>query len=249
MKIRKREGELQDFNIDKILNAINKAFNATKEVYDIKLIEDSVNEKYKYHEVLSNVLSVEDIQNDIEKILMSLGYYITAKAFILYRDKHFKYRNLAYKANYIKEFSNSENSATGSEVDANANVGNKNVAVLYNELHKPENKELNNYRVCDKLKKLYGKEVAEQYLQDQQDHIIYKNDASSAALFPYCVAINLYPFISNGLIGLEGESTAPHHIKSFIGGNINLIFSISSQFSGAVAQGDFFVFFGGLVRA
>ena len=73
-------------------------------------------------------------------------------------------------------------------------------------------------------------------IKDLNSHIIYKNDESSFGInSPYCVAIQSYPFLVDGLKGLGGLSTAPKNIDSFCGMFVNLVFAVSSQFAGAVA--------------
>ena len=75
-----------------------------------------------------------------------------------------------------------------------------------------------------------------QYIDDLNSHIIYKNDESSFGInSPYCVAIQSYPFLVDGLKGLGGLSAAPKNLDSFCGMFVNLVFAVSSQFAGAVA--------------
>ena len=128
-----------------------------------------------------------------------------------------------------------------SEIDGNANVQNKNVATLEAELYKTTNTDLSRYRVTKKLQEM-GSPYAEQYIKDLESHIIYKHDESSApAIKPYCVAVNMYPFLQKGTSTLDKLNTeAPHNMTSFCGQFGNLVFLLSSQFQGAVAFGEFF---------
>ena len=138
------------------------------------------------------------------------------------------------KWKFIEEYKKASNAATGSELDSNANVTNKNVATLSSELPKESNISLQYYIMYSHLKEKFGEELADKFLEDEDNHLIYVHDATNA-LMPYCVAISLYPYLLNGLKDLGGTSGAPKHCDSFIGGLCNLIFLIAGQFAGAVA--------------
>ena len=129
------------------------------------------------------------------------------------------------------------NAASGSEVDANANVTSANIATLAAELPKKDMIGLSYFITYHYLEQKYGTELAEQFLADEDNHLIYVHDATS--IFPYCTAISLYPFLLDGLRKLGGTSGAPKHADSFIGGLTNLIFLIAGQFAGAVAVPEF----------
>lgn len=137
------------------------------------------------------------------------------------------------KWKYITDYKTAANAASGSEVDSNANVTSKNVATLSAEISKKDVISLGYYIIYHYIEQKYGSELAEQFLKDEDEHIIYVHDSTS--LMPYCVAISLYPFLLNGLRELGGTSAAPKHCDSFIGGLCNLIFLIAGQFAGAVA--------------
>lgn len=137
------------------------------------------------------------------------------------------------KWDFIENYMQACNAATGSKYDANANVVVKNIATLSTELGKEEMLKLNYYIMCKYIRSKFGDALAEQFLIDEDSHIIYSHD--STGIMPYCVAISLYPFLLNGLRELGGTSGAPKHADSFIGGLINLIFLIAGQFAGAVA--------------
>ena len=142
-------------------------------------------------------------------------------------------RFIEKKYKYILDYASASNAATGSAVDANANVTSKNIATLSTELSKKDFISLNYYITCNYLSKLYGEELANQFLEDEDSHLIYSHDSTS--IMPYCVSVSLYPFLLNGLKDLGGTSGAPKHCDSFIGGLTNLIFLIAGQFAGAVA--------------
>lgn len=141
------------------------------------------------------------------------------------------------KVNFIDQYINSTNAASGSTVDQNANVSSKNIATLEAELNKDINIQVNRKLVYNKLIKLFDKEIADEYIRQLESHEIYCHDENS--IKPYCCSISLYPFLLDGLTTLGGESKAPKHLESFCGSFINLIFAISSQFAGAIAAVEF----------
>ena len=148
-------------------------------------------------------------------------------------DKYERYRT---DLNFIKKYSQAVNAATGSEVDANSNVSNKNIATLSTEIHKKANIYANRLAMHDKIKEMYDEELADEYIRQLENHEIYRHDESGTPIgTPYCVSITLYPFLLNGLSTLGGSSTAPKNLDSFCGGFCNLVFLIAAQFAGAVA--------------
>ena len=141
------------------------------------------------------------------------------------------------RLSFIDHYIAAQNAASGSEVDSNANVTHKTLATLEAELYKPLTIELNRAKVCAKLTKRFGKDVAEEYRKDLKDHLIYVHDESS--LKPYCASISLYPFILEGTKSVGGVSGAPKNLQSFCGGFVNLVYQIASNFAGAVATVEF----------
>ena len=148
---------------------------------------------------------------------------------------------LQSKVQFINDYINAENAASGSKFDQNANVNNKNIATLSAEINKDINIQINRHLVYTKLKELYNQEIADKFLEQLKNHEIYVNDETS--LMPYCCAITLYPFLINGLKGLGGDSEAPKHLSSFCGEFINLVFAVAAQFAGAVATVEFLMYF------
>ena len=176
---------------------------------------------------------------------MCLDEYEAAKHFILYREKHKQIRDYVNnKVSFISKYKNASNTANAT-VDDNSNVGNRNIAVINAEIHKPDNIEISRGMVMHKLKELAPDFDNKQYIRDLESHIIYKHDESSfsGAIAPYCCSISMYPFLMNGIEGIGGLSAAPNNIDSFCGMYINLIFATSAQFAGAVATSEFLLYF------
>ena len=158
-------------------------------------------------------------------------------------DKYERYRP---KVNFLKKYKLSSNAATGSDFDPNANVEMKNIATGSVELNKKEYIGTNRLLLIDKLKELYGEEIAEKYIQQLESHEIYKHDETS--IFPYCVSVTLYPYLFHGMTTLGGKSEAPKHLESFCGSFSNLVFAIASQFAGAVATPEFLMYMDYFIR-
>ena len=229
MKIIKRNGFLEEFNPDKIKSAISKAFKACDYT-----IDDSVIQEITDNVSIWDNISVEDIQDQIEEVLMDYDFPKVAKSFILYREKNKSIRNyVTKKLKFISDYINSDNTANAT-IDDNSNVANRNIAVLNSEIHKEDNREVNLRMLRDKLKELYP-DFNYKQMDIDFDTIAYLHDSSSQIGMPYCVAITMYPFLLNGIKDLGGLSAAPKNIDSFCGMFVNLVFSISSQFKGAVA--------------
>ena len=149
---------------------------------------------------------------------------------------------LELKKNFIKNYAKkSNNAADGSPMDANANITNKNIHTMEYEIHKDINIQINRALISDKIREIYGDDLAKEYIRQIESHEIYVHDETS--LKPYCVSITMYPFLLDGLKTLGGGSVAPKHLSSFCGGFINLMLAVSSQFAGAVATAEFLMYF------
>ena len=231
----KRDGKKEAFSIEKVKQAIAKAFLsvgsfATQDV--ITNILSRVN--------ISNGITVEEIQNQVEVALMSENYYAVAKSYMLYRQKHLEDREVRDKLKFLIDYCDAKNAASGSKYDSNANVENKNMATLIGELPKSNFIRLNRRMLTDRLKEMFGKEIADKYIDLLNSHFIYKNDETSLA--NYCASITMYPWLIGGTYSIGGNSKAPGNLKSFCGGFINMVFIVSSMLSGACATPEFLMY-------
>ena len=240
MIVIKRDGTKEEFSIEKVISAVNKSFESVNQVTPdyvpaalMQLVEES------------DVIGVEEIQDKVETFLMKTGNYKAAKSYILYREKHREAREINDRLNYMEKYSKSnENAASSSETDANANVFMKNVVTLESEVPKTKNRIIQRTRMKNKLNILFP-EVAKQYEDDINHHIIYIHDeASSAVPKNYCEAVSLYPLVSSGIKDMDGITPKiASHLSSFCGQFNNLVFLLSAQCKGAVAFGEFFNYF------
>lgn len=241
MKVQKRTGQIVDFDLEKIGNTIKKAFDSKQVEYDpaiVKSVDKLISLTY------TNVpVSVETIQDYVERVLMQFGYYDIAKTFILYREQRKSTRFVKERIDYMNQYSQStDNAASSSETDGNANVTMKNVANLEGEVYKTTNRIIQRQRMKDELNILFP-EVAKQYETDLDNHIIYTHDeASTPVLKQYCMAVSLYPLLTEGVGNIDGVTPSePNDLQSFSGQITNLIFLLSSQCKGAVAVGEYFI--------
>lgn len=241
MKVQKRNGQIVAFDICKIENAISKAFESQSTTYDANVVEHI--KQVIQTAYLKGPVEVEAIQDCVENALMQFGYYNVAKAFILYREQRKQSRFIKERIDYMNQYSlSTDNAASSSETDANANVTVKNVANLEGEVYKVTNRIIQRQRMKDELNLLFP-EIAKQYEADLNHHIVYTHDeASTPVLKQYCMAVSLYPLMTEGVGNIDGVTPSePNDLQSFSGQITNLIFLLSAQCKGAVAVGEYFI--------
>ncbi len=239
MDVRKTNGSYEEFDNEKLKRGIREAYKATGQKCPEEVVVSITDNLYIYDKISS-----QEIRRQVVDSLMS----INKKAAREYIEKFDAGLDLRKKRDFIKDYIKASNAATGSKFDANANVTRKNIVTLGQELYKENNIKQNRYIMQDKIKSLYGHGLADQYIQDLESHVLYKHDESGTPGYPYCVAITMYPFLVSGLKDLGGVSIAPTDLKSFCGEFINLVYSISSQFMGAVATPEFLMYLDYFIR-
>ena len=233
--ITKRNGKKEVFAVDKIKNAISKAFIAAGTF----ATEDTLTTILSRLRIYDGI-GVEDIQNQVEVALMAEKYYQVAKLYMLYRSRHNEDRETLEKLDFLINYCGASNAATGSKYDANANVEKKNIATLIGELPKAGYIRLNRRLLTNRIEQMFGKELADKYISLLKQHFIYKNDETSLA--NYCASITMYPWLLEGTKAIGGNATAPHNLKSFCGGFVNMVFMVSSMLSGACATPEFLMY-------
>lgn len=240
MQVVKRDGSTEEFNVDKIISAVEKAFKSCNKKMP-QYLYDMLGALFGTLE--GDTIGIEEIQNKVEDVLMNDKHFDVAKSYIIYREQHKQARFIRERIDYMNEYSQSnENAATSSETDANANVTMKNVANLEGEVYKITNRVIQRQRMKDKLNEMYP-EVAKKYEEDLNSHVIYTHDeATTPVLKQYCMAVSLYPLMMEGVGNIDGITpTPPNDLQSFSGQVTNLIFLLSSQCKGAVAVGEYFI--------
>lgn len=243
MEVRKSEGYFEEYNPSKVKHGICEAYTAVKETCPDGLIESLIDNLFIYDKIASS-----EIRRQVEEALMSVNKKVAREYIKKFEEKQDKDKTLKKDSDFIRDYINASNASTGSKYDSNANVENKNVVTLGQELHKGKNIQQNRYIMHNKIKALYSKKLADQYIKDLESHVLYKHDESGTPGYPYCVAITMYPFLIDGLKNLGGQSKAPTDLKSFCGEFINLVYSVSSQFMGAVATPEFLMYMDYFIR-
>lgn len=251
MQVVKRNGKCVDYSVDKIVKAISSANNG-----DLKdPLLSRVIKHFNYDDMVlycnykeQENISVEEIQDMVEELLMAEGHFDLAKKYIIYREKHSQSRILKDKIDYMDMYSNNSSSSPAklSNTDANANMSQRNVATSEIEVYKDINRQIQRLRMKTKLDEMFPDEgLGKTYINDVEHHIIYPHDeASSPEKKYYCKAVTLYPLAENGTSTLDGtQNSAPKNLNSFCGQFVNTIFNLSSQCKGAVGVGEFFNYF------
>lgn len=232
----KRNKKAQLYDRAKVENSIRKSFQVTSTDISDEEMNGIIAQLH-----ITDGISTSEIQTQVENILMKRGYYEQARYFIIWRHINYHDRIMSGKVKFMRSYLSATNAASGSKYDANANVISKNLATLSGELFKGDVIKLNRYRLSAKIKELYGPELAEEYIRQLESHELYKHDESS--ILPYCTAITMYPFLLSGIRDIGGLSAEPKNIDSFCGMFVNLVFAVACQFAGAVATGEFLMYF------
>jgi len=123
-KVRKRTGKIVTFDIKKISEAITKGFEAENKNIDENVIDFLSLKVTSLFEpkIKDNIISVEDIQDAVEEVLINAGYADVAKAYILYRRLHDKMRNMKSTILDYKDLVNSYVNITDWRVKENSTV-------------------------------------------------------------------------------------------------------------------------------
>lgn len=143
---------------------------------------------------------------------------------------------------YIQNFIDSDNVANAT-IDPNANQSTKDVRSLLDEMSKPHQKLLSMNKIYYEVKKKYGKDKADEWLEDDFSGALYLHDASSASFYSYCYAYELQNLAEKGLYFLPKSNTSPpQHLTTFMAHLREFIVWVSNRTSGACALPSFFVY-------
>lgn len=135
---------------------------------------------------------------------------------------------------FIDNFIDSDTVADAS-VDGNANVGQKDIVTLMNEMPKPHQKLLAFNKIYYELNKKYGFRVANEWLQKEWDGHLYLHDANSTSFVHYCFAYDLKDLAEKGLFFIENFNAEPaRHLVTFIDFVKEFVSYASNRSSGAV---------------
>ena len=143
MNVRKTNGSVEEFDNQKVKDSICRAYEAAGEPGDELILKSIVGSLFLYDNINSS-----EIRRQVENALMSINKKV-AKSFT---EKYADTKDIRKKQDFIKEYIAASNAATGSKFDSNANVSNKNIVTLGQELYKENNIKQNRYILCDKIR-------------------------------------------------------------------------------------------------
>jgi anaerobic ribonucleoside-triphosphate reductase len=224
--VKKRDGRLVAFNAEKITNAIAKAGIATGEFNgdtSRKLTIKVLNLAEKLFD--SQVMTVEEIQDIVEEVLLTSPYRKTAKAYIIYRDQHARLREITNKMEvdlvdqylHKKDWKINENSNMDYSLQGLNNYISSEVSQVY------------------WLNEIYPPEVRRAHMAGD----FHIHDLSLLSV--YCVGWDLYDVLMEGFKGVSGkvESKPAKHLRSALGQIVNFFYTLQGEAAGAQAFSNF----------
>ena len=225
----KRDGNVVDFNISKIGSAITKAFEADNKQFNpdiIDLLALKVTSDYE-KKVTDNKVTVEDIQDSVEAVLIAAGYADIAKRYILYRKQREKMRNMKSTVLNYKEIVDNYVKLTDWRVKENSTVTYSVGGLILSN----SGAITANYW----LSEIYDDEIAEAH-RNADLHI---HDLSM--LTGYCAGWSLKQLIQEGLGGIPGKITsAPaSHLSTLCNQMVNFLGIMQNEWAGAQAFSSF----------
>ena len=228
-RIKKRNGQVVDFDAEKIKNAVHKALVAsgqgngeTSEKVTEKMV-GVVNRRFK----LNEMPEVEQIQDIVEEILILEGFVETARSYILYREQRRRIREAA------------------ATVDESTDKIDKYIQELDWQVYENANmtfslQGLNQYAIADVskkywLNKIYPKEIREAaFAEDMHIHDL-------ESISTYCSGWDLYDLLKRGFGGVPGklECKPPKHLRTALGQLVNFFYTLQGESAGAQAVSNF----------
>ncbi len=235
----KRDGSNVDFDIKKIATAITKAFEAVKRPIDLNVIDFialKVTADFS-HKIKDGKVTVEDIQDSVEKVLSEAGYHDVAKSYILYRKNREKLRNIKSTIIDYKEVVNSYVSALVWRVKENSTVTYSVGGLILSN----SGAITANYW----LSEIYDQEIADAH-RNAEIHI---HDLSM--LTGYCAGWSLKQLIKEGLGGVTGKITSSpaKHLATLCNQMVNFLGIMQNEWAGAQAFSSFDTYLAPFVKA
>ena len=238
-QVTKRDGEITEFNLTKISEAIRKAFEARGKEYNQDIIDllalkvtADFEPKIKEHKI-----AVEDIQDSVESVLIKAGYADVAKGYILYRKQREKIRNLNSTLLDYKEIVDSYVKVTDWRVKENSTV---------------------TYSVGGLILSNSGAITANYWLSEIYDEEIGKAHKNAdihihdlSMLTGYCAGWSLKQLIQEGLGGVTGRitSTPAKHLSVLCNQMVNFLGIMQNEWAGAQAFSSFDTYLAPFVKA
>ena len=225
----KRDGEIAEFKLDKIAEAVKKAFDATENEYSsdmLDLLALRVTSDFQ-KKIVKGKVSVEDIQDSVENVLIQAGYSDVAKSYILYRKQREKIRNMKSTILDYKEIVNSYVKVEDWRVKENSTVTYSVGGLILSN----SGAVTANYWLSD----IYDTEIAEAH----RNADIHIHDLSM--LTGYCAGWSLKQLIKEGLGGIEGKITSSpaKHLSVLCNQMVNFLGIMQNEWAGAQAFSSF----------
>ncbi|KRW73012.1 anaerobic ribonucleoside-triphosphate reductase [Pseudomonas sp. TTU2014-066ASC] len=233
VSLRKRDGRLVAFERDKIARAIEAAGSATGE-YDIataQALAEGIQARLR-----RRVVDVELVQDTVERVLMEAGHYATARAYIVYRERHGRLRRDRKAIVDVASSMNEYLSREDWRVRANANQGYSLGGLILN----VSGKVTANYW----LDEVYSPEIGTAHRE--ADLHIHDLDM----LAGYCAGWSLRSLLNEGFNGIPGrvEAGPPKHLSSALGQMVNFLGTLQNEWAGAQAFSSFDTYLAPFVR-
>ena len=225
----KRDGQVVDFSINKITDAITKAFDATGKQYHssvIELIALHVTSDFQ-SKIREGRITVEEIQDSVEKVLSESGYADVAKAYILYRKQREKVRNINSTLLNYKDLVDNYLQINNWRVKENSTVTYSVGGLILSN----SGAITANYW----LSEVYDEEIAEAH----RSAAIHLHDLSM--LTGYCAGWSLKQLIQEGLGGVPGKITSSpaRHLSTLCSQMVNFLGIMQNEWAGAQAFSSF----------
>lgn len=235
----KRDGEIAEFRLDKIAEAVKKAFDATENEYSndmLDLLALRVTSDFQ-KKIVKGKVSVEDIQDSVENVLIQAGYSDVAKSYILYRKQREKIRNMKSTILDYKEIVNSYVKVEDWRVKENSTVTYSVGGLILSN----SGAVTANYW----LSEIYDTEIAEAH----RNADIHIHDLSM--LTGYCAGWSLKQLIKEGLGGIEGKITSSpaKHLSVLCNQMVNFLGIMQNEWAGAQAFSSFDTYLAPFVKA
>jgi ribonucleoside-triphosphate reductase len=225
----KRDGQVAEFNLGKISDAITKAFKATEKFYTeeiISLLALRVTSDFQ-KKIKDETIHVEDVQDSVEAVLEQTGYTDVAKAYILYRKNREKIRNMKSTILDYKEIVNNYVNEEDWRVKENSTVTYSVGGLI---LHNSGAITANYW-----LSEIYDEEIANAH----RNADIHLHDLSM--LTGYCAGWSLKQLIKDGLGGIPGKITSSpaSHLSTLCNQMVNFLGIMQNEWAGAQAFSSF----------
>ena len=228
-KVEKRDGQIVDFEKDKIIKVIHKALTATnqgngKQARELtRRVAGLINKRFRKQDVIK----VEDIQDIVEEVLILENYVETARAYILYREQHRRIREAKTAIDESLEMVDKYIGDSDWQIRENANMG-YSLQGLHQYIVSAASKRY-------WLNKIYPKEIRGAV----NENVFHIHDLDF--LGPYCCGWDLFDLLMRGFGGVKGkvESRPARHLRTALNQTINFLYTLQGEVAGANAVSNF----------